>query len=137
MSKKTLLLCLVVLVQSCALMPKEDRQARNDDFFNRFSKHTITAKHTGKFGDDYLVLRKNGTFIYRNNVFGVFVNYYCGTYSLEGNTLQLNFDYDRISPETGNTLTVATDSDGDACFKAGYYTFSITDKNMYRVIAGL
>ncbi|WP_192824558.1 hypothetical protein [Flavobacterium sp. SaA2.13] len=130
-------LCLVVLMQSCALMPKEHRQARNDDFFNRFSKHTITAKHTGKFGDNYLVLRKNGTFIYRNNVFGVFVTYYCGTYNFQGNALKLKFDYDRASADIGDTLLIALDSDGDACFKAGTYTLAISNKNMYRSIAGI
>lgn len=137
MWKKILLLCLVVLVQSCALMPKEDRQARNNDFFNRFSKHTITAIHGGKFGDNYLVLRKNGTFIYRHNVFGVFVTYYCGTYSFEGNALKLKFDYDRVSGDIGDTLLIALDSDGDACFKAGDYTLTIRNKNMYRSIAGI
>ena len=136
MWKKILMLGLIISMQSCALMPREHRQARNDDFFNRFSKHVITAKHTGKFGDDYLVLRKNGTFIYRNNVFGVFVSYFCGIYSFEGNTLKLQFDYDR-SGDIGDTLQIALDSDGDACFKAGTYTLAISNKNMYRSIAGI
>ena len=137
MCKKIILLCVFALVvQSCAVMPKEHRQIRNDDFLNRFSKHLVTAKHSGKFGDSYLVLRKNGTFIYRNTVFGMFVNYYTGTYNFSGNALKLKYDNDSLS-QIGDTLAIGYNEDGNTCFETDMYTLSVSDKNMYRVIVGL
>lgn len=136
MWKKLMVFCFVVIMQSCALMPSEHRQARNADILNRFSGHVITAVKAGKFGDTYLVLRKNKTFIYRENVFGVFVNYYSGTYTLEGNNLNLLYNF--TAAGLGDTLVISADTDGTPCFEAANKDiFSIKDKNMYRVIAGL
>lgn len=85
-------LAVIFLLSGCSLMPKEHRFNRNQDLFNRFSKHTLVAIKPSKFNDDYLVLRKNKTFVYRTKVFGlVNVSYFTGIYSLNEEGLTLNF----------------------------------------------
>lgn len=89
---KVVVLAAIFSLTGCSLMPKEHRFTRNQDFFNRFSKHTLVAVNVSKLDDDYLVLRKNKTFVYRTKVFGlVNVSYFTGTYSLNAEGLTLDF----------------------------------------------
>jgi hypothetical protein len=89
---KVVVLAAIFSLTSCSLMPKEHRFTRNQDFFNRFSKHTLVAVNVSKLDDDYLVLRKNKTFVYRTKFFGILnISYFTGTYSLTAEGLTLNF----------------------------------------------
>ena len=133
MWKKVVLISLVTVIQSCALMQQEHRQARDRDLFNRFSRHTLTAQQTEKFGVKYLIFRKNGTFIYRENLFGVFTTYYCGTYEVEEDSLKLNFSYDHTPDDINPTLQITRDFSESLCFKSDDITkFRIIDEDIYK-----
>jgi hypothetical protein len=69
-------------------MEKNDRMARRNDFFNRFSKTELKATKNWKMGDDILILRKNKTFRYYSKVIGL-VNsgYYSGKFKNINDTL--------------------------------------------------
>lgn len=69
-------------------MEKNDRMARRNDFFNRFSKTELKATTNWKMGDDILILRKNKTFRYYSKVIGL-VNsgYYSGKFKNINDTL--------------------------------------------------
>ncbi|WP_294821857.1 hypothetical protein [uncultured Flavobacterium sp.] len=84
-----------IILTSCALMPREDRMARSGDVVNRFSRTVIVAEDRHKFGIDILKLRKNQTFVFRENFLGVSNSYYSGQYHLVGNVLLLEFAEDR------------------------------------------
>jgi len=87
---------LAVLLGGCSAMSKQDRFSRNQDFFNRFSTHTLVAIRPSKMSDDFLILRKNHTFVYRTKVIGVNVCYYTGQYNIESGVLRLAFEPDHI-----------------------------------------
>jgi hypothetical protein len=69
-------------------MGKNDRVARRNDFFNRFSKTELKATTNWKMGDDILILRRNKTFRYYSKVIGL-VNsgYYSGKFKNINDTL--------------------------------------------------
>ena len=83
-------MCLSILLFGCAVN-KEDRIASKADMLNKFSPPVLVAMRGGKFGDDFLRLRKNKTFVYRSGFFGATTDYCYGTYSFEGKTLKLIF----------------------------------------------
>jgi len=110
-------LCLTLVFFSCSVMPrKEDRMARNNDLFNRFSRTELIVTQHGKFGDDYLKLRKNKTFVFRSDFFGIKNTYCSGTYTYNDRVLKLNFDYEREIDEV-NSIFILTVKDGQPCFE--------------------
>ena len=102
---------------SCAIMPaKEDRIARNNDFFNRFSRIELMVTRVGKFGDEYIKLRKNKTFVYRTEFMGIKNTYCSGTYTYEDDVLRLTFDSNSGFSEANSVFTL-TENNGRPYFK--------------------
>lgn len=80
-------------------MEKNDRIARRNDFFNRFSKTELKATANWKMGDDLLVLRKNKTFRYYSKVFGlVNTGYYSGKFKKINDTIIVFEFYKNYKP---------------------------------------
>jgi hypothetical protein len=80
-------------------MEKNDRMARRNDFFNKFSKTELKAITNWKMGDDILILRKNKTFRYYSKVIGL-VNsgYYSGKFKHINDTLFVFEFYKNYKP---------------------------------------
>lgn len=80
-------------------MEKNDRMARRNDFFNRFSKTGLKATRNWKMGDDLLILRKNNTFRYYSKVIGL-VNsgYYSGKFNKINDSLFVFEFYKNYKP---------------------------------------
>lgn len=114
-------------------MTKEDRMARSSDLFNRFSKHTVVAMSPSKFWDDYLILRKNGTFVYRTKVFGL-VNsgYYCGSYVCNNDVLKLYFHYDHTAG-LDTSYEMKTEH-GEVSFVGKNNRFHVVDQRLVTVL---
>ena len=84
MKQIAILFLITLSLTSCALMPREDRMARSGDVLNRFSRTVLVAERSEKMAQYKLKLRKNGTFVFRENFLGVNASYYSGRYYLEG-----------------------------------------------------
>jgi len=118
--------CLLVLC-CCAAMPQEDRETRNNDVLNRFSPHTLTAMQSSKMFEDFIILRKNKTFVYRTKVLG-FINssYYCGNYTFSHNILTLQFEGNR-KPADCDLLYVPVLKKGGVYFEGASTSFAVVD----------
>lgn len=116
MKQITILLLIAVSLASCALMPREDRMARSGDVLNRFSRTVLVAERSEKMAQYKLKLRKNGTFVFRENFLGVNASYYCGRYYLEGNVLLLEFAEGR-QPANVDRVMLVTAQNGLPYFK--------------------
>lgn len=128
--KQIVILLLVALTfTSCSIMSKEDRMVRSGDVLNRFSRTVLVAQHSHKFGHYKLKLRKNQTFVFRENFMGVNVSYYSGRYYLEGKVLLLQFDEGR-QPVVVDRVMTLTAQNGTPYFKgvnSGMYIKATND----------
>lgn len=70
--------------------------ARRTDLFNRLSKTELTAVSNWKMGQDVLVLKRNHTFRYCVQPFGITAEYYTGTYQRSKDTIVLSFQKNRV-----------------------------------------
>ncbi|MCW4469984.1 hypothetical protein OGH69_13480 [Flavobacterium sp. MFBS3-15] len=112
-------------------MPREDRMARSGDVLNRFSRTVLVAERSDKMALYKLKLRKNGTFVFRENFLGVNASYYCGRYYLEGNVLLLEFAEGR-QPADVDRVMLVTAKNGMPYFKGtnnGMYIKTTNDLN--------
>lgn len=110
------LFLIAISLTSCALMPREDRMARSGDVLNRFSRTVLVAERSDKMALYKLKLRKNGSFVFRDNFLGVNASYYCGRYYLEGNVLLLEFAEGR-QPANVDRVMLVTAQNGLPYFK--------------------
>lgn len=95
-------------------MEKNNRIARRNDFFNRFSKTELKATTNWKMGDDILVLRKNKTFRYYSKVIGLINSgYYSGKFKNINDTLFVFEFYKNYKPPffVNDTLVLSQKED--------------------------
>ncbi|MEL1245218.1 hypothetical protein AAEO56_13155 [Flavobacterium sp. DGU11] len=131
MKRIAILLLATLTLTSCSLMRREDRMARSGDVLNRFSRTVLVAERSEKMALYKLKLRKNGTFVFRENFLGVNASYYCGRYYLEGNVLLLEFAEGRQPAEVDRVMLV-TAKNGMPYFKGvhnGMYIKTTNDLN--------
>lgn len=131
MKQIAILFLITLSLTSCALMPREDRMARSGDVLNRFSRTVLVAERSEKMVQYKLKLRKNGTFVFRENFLGVNASYYCGRYYLEGNVLLLEFAEGR-QPADVDRVMLVTAQNGMPYFKGannGMYIKTTNDLN--------
>lgn len=109
-------------------MEKNDRIVRRSDLLNRFSKSKLEAISGWKMGDDYLILRRNKTFIFQTRVFGfVKSGYYAGNYEFKNDTLKLIFKNDYKPEALKSGILIMKKQNGEDILDNGNcYYLSIT-----------
>ncbi|WP_146185853.1 hypothetical protein [Flavobacterium album] len=123
-----LLIFSMLTLTSCSLMRREDRMARSGDVLNRLSRTMLVAQRQHKFGQYTLKLRKNQTFVFRENFMGINNSYYCGRYYLEGNVLLLEFAEER-KPEELDRVMILTAENGQLYFRGANHGMYIKITN--------